>query len=106
VRHVTRSAGKFLNAAADAASLVNEQNSVGLESGRHRVLVRQIAGLIARRIVTYGNEGDRVHQGTRMGLIRFGSRVDVFMPAGSTLRTRLGELTQAGTTVIAELPSR
>ena len=106
VVHVSRNAGKFLNAAADEASLENEQNSVGIESGPHRVLVRQIAGLIARRIVTYGNEGERVEQGSRMGLIRFGSRVDVFMPPASTLRARLGDLTQAGTTVLAELPAR
>ena len=106
VAHVSRNAGKFLNAAVEQASLENEQNSVGIESGPHRVLVRQIAGLIARRIVTYGKEGERVEQGTRMGLIRFGSRVDVFMPAGSALRTRLGDVTQAGATVLAELPTR
>lgn len=104
--HVSRSPGKFLNAAADRASLENEQNSVGIESGPHRILVRQIAGLIARRIVTYGREGERVAQGSRMGLIRFGSRVDVFMPVASTLRARLGDVTQAGTTVLAELPAR
>jgi phosphatidylserine decarboxylase len=106
VGHVSRNAGKFLNAAAEQASLENEQNSVGIESGPHRVLVRQIAGLIARRIVTYSNEGERVEQGSRMGLIRFGSRVDVFMPAGSILRAHLGDITQAGTTVLAELPTR
>lgn len=106
VGHVSRNAGKFLNAAAERASVENEQNSVGIESGPHRVLVRQIAGLIARRIVTYSREGERVAQGSRMGLIRFGSRVDVFMPAGSTLRARLGDVTQAGTTVLAELPAR
>jgi phosphatidylserine decarboxylase len=102
---VSRSVGKFLNAAAEQASLENEQNSVGIESGRHRVLVRQIAGLIARRIITYSEQGQRVEQGSRMGLIRFGSRVDVFMPSSSTVRVKLGDLTQAGTTVIAELPS-
>lgn len=106
VGHVSRAAGKFLNAAAEKASVENEQSSVGIESGPHRILVRQIAGLIARRIVTYGHEGERVAQGSRMGLIRFGSRVDVFMPASSTLRARLGDVTQAGTTVLAELPAR
>ncbi len=98
------SAGKFLNAVSVASSDENEQTSVGIESGQYRVLMRQIAGLIARRIVTYSREGDQVTQGDRMGLIRFGSRVDVFVPIGSTLRTRLGELTSAGQTVIAELP--
>lgn len=102
---VSRNAGKFLNAAAENASLENEQNSVGIESGAHRVLVRQIAGLIARRIITYSEQGQQVDQGARMGLIRFGSRVDVFVPTGSAIRVRLGELTQAGVSVLAELPT-
>ena len=70
-----------------------------------RVLVRQIAGLIARRIITYSREGERVQQGERMGLIRFGSRVDVYLPTTAAVRVTLGELTSAGTTVLAELPS-
>ena len=69
------------------------------------MLVRQIAGLIARRIVTYGQEGQAIEQGQRMGLIRFGSRVDIFLPAGSTSRVRVGDTTVAGTTVVAELPA-
>ena len=104
IKHVRRSAGKFLNAAAEQASLENEQSSVGIESGPHRVLVRQIAGLIARRIITYSEEGQRVEQGARMGLIRFGSRVDVFVPARADVRVQLGAITQAGTTVLAGLP--
>ena len=79
VTHVHYNPGKFLNAAADKASLENEQSSVGIETGRHKVLFRQIAGLIARRIVTYSRTGDTAVQGERMGLIRFGSRVDVFV---------------------------
>ena len=97
--------GKFLNAAVEASSEENEMMSVGLDTGRHRILVRQIAGLIARRIVTYSREGEQVQQGDRMGLIRFGSRVDVYVPHGSGVRVKLGELTSAGTTVLAELPS-
>ena len=104
VRHVHRNPGKFLNAATEQSSLENEQSSVGIESGPHRVLVRQIAGLIARRIITYSHEGDRVEQGERMGLIRFGSRVDVFVPLGSTVRVKVGDTTIAGSTVVAELP--
>jgi phosphatidylserine decarboxylase len=104
VGYVKYSQGKFLNAAVEASSEENEQMSVGVDTGRYRVLVRQIAGLIARRIVTYSREGERVHQGDRMGLIRFGSRVDVFVPLGSAVRVKLGELTSAGTTVLAELP--
>ncbi len=106
VRYVFRSPGKFLNAATEQSSLENEQTSVGLETGTHRILVRQIAGLIARRIHTYSLEGERVEQGERMGIIRFGSRVDVFVPPGSGIKVQAGEATIAGTTVIAELPDR
>ncbi|MDF2772700.1 MAG: Phosphatidylserine decarboxylase proenzyme [Geminicoccaceae bacterium] len=106
VRYVFRSPGKFLNAATEQSSIENEQTSVGLEAGTHRILVRQIAGLIARRIHTYSREGERVEQGERMGIIRFGSRVDVFVPPGSGIKVQVGEATIAGTTVIAELPDR
>jgi phosphatidylserine decarboxylase len=104
VRHVEYKQGKFVNAIGEQASLENEQRSVGIESGRQRVLVRQIAGLIARRIVTYSKEGEQVRQGDRMGLIRFGSRVDVFVPVGSTIRVQTGQLSIAGVTALAELP--
>jgi phosphatidylserine decarboxylase len=106
VRHVHYAPGKFLNAVTEESSLSNEMRSVGIESGPHRVLVRQIAGLIARRIVTYSREGDRATQGERFGIIRFGSRVDVFIPTDSRLRVQLGQQTTAGTTVLAELPTR
>jgi phosphatidylserine decarboxylase len=104
VTYVHYNPGKFMNAAADKASLENEQSSVGIESGRGKVLMRQIAGLIARRIATYSKVGDKAEQGERMGIIRFGSRVDVFVPAGSRSLVKLGEITAAGVTVIAELP--
>ena len=97
--------GKFLNAAAEKSSLENEQMSVGIETTRGRVLVRQIAGLIARRIVTYSKQGEHVDQGQRMGLIRFGSRVDVFLPVNATVRVKIGDLTVAGSSVIAEMPN-
>jgi phosphatidylserine decarboxylase len=103
VRYVKYNPGKFLNAAVEKSSLENEQMSVGIETGGTRILVRQIAGLIARRIVTYGKEGDHVEQGERMGLIRFGSRVDVFLPLHAIVRVKAGDMTIAGTTVIAEL---
>jgi phosphatidylserine decarboxylase len=106
VRLVRRSAGRFLNAAGERASVENEQVSVGIESGGERVLVRQIAGLIARRIHTYSKEGEPVAQGERMGIIRFGSRVDVFVQRGAAVRTKVGDVTVAGTTVLAELPAR
>ena len=106
VAYVHYNPGKFVNAAADKASLENEQSSVGIEASGDRFLVRQIAGLIARRIVTYSKVGDRVKQGDRMGIIRFGSRVDVFVPVTAQVRVKLGELTTAGVTVLTELPPR
>jgi phosphatidylserine decarboxylase len=104
VEYVHYNRGKFFNAAAEKSSLENEQMSVGLQSGSTRLLVRQIAGLIARRIVTYSKVGDKVKQGDRMGIIRFGSRVDVFIPTGSTIRAKLGDVTSAGVTILGELP--
>ena len=106
VRYVKYNPGKFLNAAAEKSSLENEQMSVGLEARSGKVLVRQIAGLIARRIVTYSKEGETVEQAQRMGLIRFGSRVDVFMPLDAVVRVKIGDMTIAGTTVIADMPAR
>jgi phosphatidylserine decarboxylase len=104
VKYVHYNKGKFFNAAAEKSSLENEQMSVGIDTGRFHVLVRQIAGLIARRIVTYSKVDDKVRQGDRMGIIRFGSRVDVFLPVGSTVRAKLGDVTTAGVTVLGELP--
>ncbi len=106
VTYVHYNPGRFLNAATEKSSLENEQMSVGLETPRGRILVRQIAGLIARRIVTYSKEGERVKQGDRMGIIRFGSRVDVFIPPGSTVRVKTGETSNAGVTVLADLSGR
>ena len=103
VRYVHYNPGKFLNAAVDKASLENEQMSVGIEHARGRLLVRQIAGLIARRIVTYSREGDSVEQAEKLGLIRFGSRVDVFLPPGTDIAVKVAEHPVAGTTVVARL---
>ena len=96
------SPGKFFNAAAEKAAIENEQSDIGLTTPRGKVLVRQIAGLIARRIITDHAEGHVALQGERLGLIRFGSRVDVFLPAGTTILVKEGDVTQAGVTVIAE----
>ncbi len=104
VKYIHYNKGKFFNAAAEKSSLENEQMSVGVETGRYRVLVRQIAGLIARRIVTYSKLGEKVKQGDRMGIIRFGSRVDVFLPTGTAVRAKLGDATTAGVTILGELP--
>ena len=106
VRYVKYNPGKFLNAAVEKSSVENEQMSVGIEAPGGRVLVRQIAGLIARRIVTYSKEGEQVEQAQRMGLIRFGSRVDVFLPLDAEITVKIGDLTIAGTSTIAELKAR
>jgi phosphatidylserine decarboxylase len=103
VEYVQANPGRFLNAVAPEASLENEQTSVGIVAGQNKVLVRQIAGLIARRIVTYSKVGDQARRGDRMGLIRFGSRVDVFLPLDTTLRVKPGDIVFAGVTVLAEL---
>lgn len=103
IRYVHYNKGRFLNAATEKSSIENEQMSVGIESGSKRILVRQIAGLIARRIVTYSRVGEAVKQGDRMGIIRFGSRVDVFLPPNARVRAKVGDLTTAGVTVLAEL---
>ena len=94
-------AGRFGHAAEDKASELNEQSSVGLTTAKGKVLVRQIAGLVARRIITDHQPTTVVKQGERMGLIRFGSRVDVFLPPGATVAVRVGDRTQAGKSVIA-----
>ena len=102
VRLVDHTPGRFANAASEESSLENEQTSIGIEAGSNHVLVRQIAGLIARRIVTDHPVGSTVRQGERLGMIRFGSRVDVFMPRGTTVRVKVGDTTRVGETIIAE----
>ncbi|HET9464121.1 MAG TPA: phosphatidylserine decarboxylase, partial [Gemmatimonadales bacterium] len=96
-------AGKFGHAAAEKSSLDNEQSSVGLTTPRGKVLIRQIAGLVARRIVTDHEVGTPVKQADRLGMIRFGSRVDTFLPAAATrVLVKVGDTTAAGVTVVAE----
>ena len=94
--------GKFGHAAAEKSSLDNEQSSVGVAAARGKVLIRQIAGLVARRIVTDHDVGTTVRQGQRLGMIRFGSRVDVFLPVGTKTLVRTGDTTRSGVTVVAE----
>ena len=93
--------GKFLNAANEKASLENEQSSVGLDTAHGRILVRQIAGLIARRIITDHPVGTAVRQGDRLGMIRFGSRVDLFLPTDVRVLVQRGMRTKCGLTVVA-----
>lgn len=96
--------GEFLNASYDKASAVNEQSGILLElDNSERILFVQIAGLIARRIVTYPVVGDILKQGERYGLIRFGSRVDIFFPKSADVVVTLGEKTVAGETVLGTI---
>jgi len=96
--------GRFFNAALDKASLENEQAGLLIETaGGAKLLFVQIAGLIARRIVSYPEIGDQLVRGRRYGLIRFGSRVDVYFPAGAEVSVRLGDITVAGETVLGRL---
>ncbi|MEP6780018.1 MAG: phosphatidylserine decarboxylase [Gemmatimonadaceae bacterium] len=105
VQYVYRKAGQLLNAVTEASSEDNKQVSVGMVSGQHRILTRQIAGLIARRIITDSKNGDQALQGSRMELLRFGSRVDLLLPPTSKLRVKIAEHTVAGVTVVADLAS-
>ena len=104
VRRIGYVPGKFLNADLDKASEDNERQHFLVERGDGIVIgFTQIAGLVARRIVAFVKEGDRVEAGERIGLIRFGSRVDVYLPAGTGSLVLLGQRTIAGETVIGEL---
>jgi phosphatidylserine decarboxylase len=102
IRYRHYNPGKFGHAAAEKSSLDNEQASVGVVAPQGKVLIRQIAGLIARRIVTDHDVGTTVHQGERMGMIRFGSRVDLFLPPGTPVLVKTGDTTLVGVTVVAE----
>jgi len=98
--------GAFLNAALDKASEQNERRALIVESvSGDEVAVVQIAGLVARRIVTFAGEGDTVGVGQRFGLIRFGSRVDVYLPPGRTALVAVGQRAIAGETVFADFKS-
>jgi phosphatidylserine decarboxylase len=95
--------GAFLNADLDKASEDNERNNFLITSGRARIGVVQIAGLIARRIVPFVHEGQTVAVGDRIGMIRFGSRVDVYLPEGAKALVAEGQTAIAGETVLADL---
>jgi len=93
--------GKFLAAWNPKASLDNEQSQVGLRCGRHKILVKQIAGLVARRVVCRAREGNEFTRGERFGMIKFGSRTDLFLPPEAELRVKVGDRVAGGSTVIA-----
>ncbi|MDR3792032.1 MAG: phosphatidylserine decarboxylase family protein [Terracidiphilus sp.] len=93
--------GKYLNAMNPASAEQNEQNIVTVRDGQVEVTFKQIAGLLARRIVFQMKDGDRVERGQRVGLIKFGSRVDVIVPADAELRVKVGQTVKGGSTVLA-----
>ncbi|MGN6818195.1 MAG: phosphatidylserine decarboxylase [Sphingomonas sp.] len=104
IRRVVYISGKFLNADLDKASEENERQHLVVEGKDGRLIgFTQIAGLVARRIVAFVKEGDMIAPGQRVGLIRFGSRVDVFLPADTTCQVILGQRTIAGETIIGKI---
>jgi phosphatidylserine decarboxylase len=103
IEKILYKAGAFINAELDKASENNERNSFIITAGTTRIAMVQIAGLIARRIVTFTREGASVRAGERIGMIRFGSRVDVYLPEGARPLVAEGQTAIAGETVIADL---
>ena len=97
--------GGFMNAMKPESGLTNEQTMIQIEGAGYEVALKQIAGLLARRIVCTLKAGDRVERGQRIGLIKFGSRCDVLLPAEATLRVKTGTRVKGGATVLAVLPA-
>jgi phosphatidylserine decarboxylase len=104
VKAVEYREGQFLNAMNSLSAVVNEQTLVVLDTGTCEISYKQIAGLLARRIVCSVKVGDRVQRGQRVGMIKFGSRVDVLMPADAVPRVDRGSRVLGGSTILAVLP--
>ncbi|MFZ3322333.1 MAG: phosphatidylserine decarboxylase [Usitatibacter sp.] len=105
VRQIVYNEGLFVNASFDKASSDNERNAIVVQAGDGTLITCvQVAGLIARRILCYVKMGDSLARGQRYGFIRFGSRVDVYLPPGSKPRVAIGDMVKAASTVLAELP--
>ena len=96
--------GKYLNAMNPASADRNEQNAVTVKGDGYEVTFKQIAGLLARRIVFNLSQGDTVERGQRVGLIKFGSRVDVLLPAEATIKIKVGDKVKGGSSVLAVMP--
>jgi phosphatidylserine decarboxylase len=103
IERIVYRAGKFLNADLDKASEDNERNALVIATAGARIGVVQIAGLIARRIVSFKREGESIAAGERFGMIRFGSRLDVYLPEGVKPLVAEGQISTAGETVLADL---
>src|SRR5882757_1933423 len=104
IREVRYQRGKFLNAMGANSAEENEQNIVTVEGEGHTVIFKQIAGLIARRIVFTRKVGDRVARGERIGLIKFGSRVDVLLESKANVKVKVGDRVRGGSSILAMLP--
>jgi phosphatidylserine decarboxylase len=100
VRYVKYNPGKFFPAFKDKASSENEQTELGLENEHGRIILKQIAGIIARRIVCKVGAGDKVQAGQRLGMIQFGSRVDLFLPEDVEIKVKLSQKVRAGETIV------
>src|SRR6266700_7862656 len=103
IREIRYQRGKFLNAMSEVCADQNEQNIVTLEGDGQTVVFKQIAGLLARRIVFYPKVGDRLERGQRVGLIKFGSRVDVLLDASARVNVKVGHRVKGGASVLAYL---
>lgn len=95
--------GKYLAAWNPKASTLNERTTVVYDTGGQQFLLRQVAGALARRIVCYVNEGDEVKRGSELGFIKFGSRVDLYLPIGTDVKVKIGQMVKGNIDVIAEL---
>lgn len=104
VAHKEYVKGQFLAAWDETVGEVNERSYIGIQSGRYRVLVSQVAGLIARRIITWPVVGEKLGRGDRFGLIRFGSCTQVWLPLGSKVLVKPGDRVAGGETLIGRLP--
>jgi len=104
ITHVEYRKGKFINAMGEGSSEENEQNIVTVEGGGQTVHFKQIAGLIARRIVFTNQLGETIGRGERIGLMKFGSRMDVFFDASAILKVKLGDKVVGGSTILAIVP--
>lgn len=107
VEHSSHSPGRFMAAHLPKSSTDNERSAVVIRTAEgHRVLARQVAGAVARRIVTYSQVGDNCRINDNMGFIKFGSRVDLYLPLGSKVHVQVGQRVKGNITLIAELPPR
>jgi phosphatidylserine decarboxylase len=97
--------GHFVNAMKPESAVLNEQTMIAIDAGAYSVSFKQIAGLLARRIVCNLRAGDQVERGQRMGMIKFGSRVDVLMPPESELRVKVGDRVKGGSSVLGKVPA-